>query len=811
MPDGTTAGIPRVATEGVTLRHRLADGATMLMVSALALLLLVYVGYGAAHQRYTRYILSGATTQGEIIRSTLEASLRNGLALNHFVGFGTLARPIIDAENGIAGLKVVDRTGTALFVADDSKSIVAKSVLAARGRHASDAQGASDLVWGDRYIVVVMPLHDRFERVGHLIVSVPRADIDVRTRRAFEPLILCAVGLSLVFAVGAAVLSRAARRSWLPVGYAVIFVAMATLVTGTMIVLYSEGTAAKTNASTASLAQRLKDIPGFNLNFDQFDGIDEVLGEYKRLDPDIAGAALIVNGVVHAHTSPDRVGQAWAADARSFEYVIDISNSAASVNRIKVAVAVPRQVVIGEVAGSIRDFAALFIASGFFAGLFFRFAGIMSDRSAGSDLAPTDERVAGRALELARPLFFLAVFVEHLNYPFLPQHVLSTVGAVAGPGSLSASAPFAGYYLAFALALIPGSCACGRFGSKRLVSWGLLVAAAGLMALPLADGLATLTIARVVAGLGQGLLFIGIQSYIVSLGPASKRTQGAAIIVFGFQGGMISGTAIGSLLVGYVGPAGVFALSAGIALTVLVYSVILLPNDRPRRVPDPGARRGPAGFVGELAQVLRPGDFLGTMLLIGIPAKAVMTGVVLFGLPLLLAKRGYSSEAIGQLIMLYAIGVLVTSEWISRVVDRTGAVRRVLVWGAVLSGIGTMTVGATGDPEPAGAAFGELACVVAGFGLLGIAHGLVNAPIITSIGETAAARRFGVESVTAAYRFLERIGHVLGPIVVGQVFAGGGQTSASVAWIGLGLVALALTFVLCHGLGRRPSPGMAAR
>lgn len=803
MPDGAAPSMsPRVMT-GVPLRHRLADGVTMLMVSVLALLLLVYVGYGAAHQRYTRYILSGATTQGEIIRGTIEMSLRNGVALNNFVGFGTIARPIIEAENGISGLKVVDRSGSALFVADDSKSIVAKEVLVARSRQASDAQNAVDLVWGARYVVVVMPLHDRFERVGHLIISVPRAEIDARIYRAFEPLIYCAVGLSLAFAITAAVMSQGARRSWLPVGFAAIFVAMATLVTGAMIVLYSEGTAAKTNASTASLAQRLKDIPAFNLNFDQFDGIDEVLGEYKRLDPDIAEAALIVNDVVHADTSPDRVGRAWSSDPRSFEYVIEISNPAVSANRIKVAVAVPRQVVIGEVAGSIRDFAALFVASGFFAGLFFRFAGVMSSRAGGRGDMLADERGTGRALELARPLFFLAVFVEHLNYPFLPQHVIAMVNGDGGPDALSA-APFAGYYLAFALSLIPGSWACRRFGSKRLVSWGLLVAAIGLLCLLPADGLATLTAARVLAGIGQGLLFIGVQSYIMALGPASGRTQGAAIIVFGFQGGMISGTAIGSLLVGYIDPYGVFLISAGIALTVLVYSVILLPADGDEGHGQP--TRSIAGVLADLARVLKPGDFLGTILLIGIPAKAVMTGVVLFGLPLLLAGRGCSSEAIGQLIMLYAIGVLATSEWISRVVDRTGAVRRTLVWGAILSGMGAMVVGMMGEPGEGGERFGDLALLITGVGLVGIAHGLVNAPIITSIGETDAARRFGAESATAAYRFLERVGHVLGPIVVGQVFAHAGRTTAAIAWIGVALVVFAAIFALCHGTGRRPLP-----
>lgn len=810
MADGTAPAPNSHAATAIRFRHRLADGVTMLIVALMALVLLVYVGYGAAHQRYTRYILTGATTQGEVMRATVEAALRNGVALSQFVGFSTLSRPVIEAENGIDGLTVVDRTGSPVFVADEDKTIVAKDVLAARSRQIAEAQGSTDLVWVPRHVVVVMPLHDRFERVGHLLVSVPRDTIDLRLRQAFAPLILCAVGLSLLFAISAAVLSQAARRSWLPIGYVVIFVAMAALVTWTMTVLYSEGTAAKTNASTASLAQRLKDISAFNLNFDQFDDIDDVLEQYRLLDPDIASAALIVNDVVQVHTRADQVGRAWSRDAYSFEYAIDISNPSASANRVKVAVAVPRQVVINQVAGSVRDFAALLVASGFFAALFFRFAGVMSDRTHAAAGVAEDQRLAGRALALARPLFFLAVFVEHLNYPFLPQHVLAIIEGAGHAGRLSA-APFAGYYLAFALSLIPGGWACQRYGSKPLVSWGLLVAACGLVSLPFVDGLVSLTAARVLAGIGQGMVFIGIQSYAISLSGTSKRTQGAAIIVFGFQGGMISGTAIGSLLVGYIGATGVFLLSAGIATTILAYSVILLPADRTAELRGPHRSFGITGLLGDIVKVLRPDDFLGTMLLIGIPAKAMMTGVVLFGLPLLLANRGYSSEAIGQLIMLYAICVLAASEWISRIVDRTGAVRRVLVWGAILSGGGTLVLGAMGEPGDGAGATREVVHLILGMGIMGLAHGLVNAPIVTGIGDTAAARRVGVESATAAYRFLERIGHILGPVVVGQAFAQWGQTPVALAWIGVGIFLLALIFIACHGLEQRRPSEIATR
>ena len=79
------------------------------------------------------------------------------------------------------------------------------------------------------------------------------------------------------------------------------------------------------------------------------------------------------------------------------------------------------------------------------------------------------------------------------------------------------------------------------------------------------------------SGIGQGMLFIGVQSFILRTSADDRKTRGAAIIVFGFQGGMISGMAIGSLLVTQMGAAGVFWLGAMIAAAMALYAWALVP------------------------------------------------------------------------------------------------------------------------------------------------------------------------------------------------------------------------------------------
>ena len=58
------------------------------------------------------------------------------------------------------------------------------------------------------------------------------------------------------------------------------------------------------------------------------------------------------------------------------------------------------------------------------------------------------------------------------------------------------------------------------------------------------------------------------------------------------------------------------------------------------------------------------------------------------------------------------------------------------------------------------------------------------------------ATRIGTGPVGAAYRFLERAGHTLGPILMGQLFLQFGTTPIAFAWAGLGVLVLGILFLI---------------
>jgi predicted MFS family arabinose efflux permease len=182
------------------------------------------------------------------------------------------------------------------------------------------------------------------------------------------------------------------------------------------------------------------------------------------------------------------------------------------------------------------------------------------------------------------------------------------------------------------------------------------------------------------------------------------------------------------------------------------------------------------------------------LLLVGAPAKAVLTGVVGFALPILLSGTGWRTEDVGQVIMLYACGVLAASSPVARLVDRGGRSGLVVGLGGIGAGLALLLMSA-----------GAVAPVVAGVLLLGLAHGLVNAPVITYVTESGAAERLGAGGAAALYRVVERVGHVLGPLLVGQLLAMAGAGMGTLAWIGAAVLTASVLFMLplARSSGRR--------
>ena len=579
------------------------------------------------------------------------------------------------------------------------------------------------------------------------------------------------------------------------------FLIMAVLVVGTLIGLYFDGVEGKAKAASFTLSQRLNDIVEFRLGFKDFDGIDRAFREFRGLNAEISEAAVLVDNSVEISTDSRRRGKEWVSDSGNFEYRIDLS-AADKPQYISLLTTVPKSVVFERVARSVKNFAALFIASAFLSGLFLQVAASLQ-RSRESEIVAPDGKAADSdaGLIIIKPAYFLVVFLDSLTYSFLPKF-MQEAAAASGVSVGFASVPFTAYYLGFALSLIPAGVLCDRRGPKPVILLGLVLAAASVLALALPLGIWEMTALRAISGIGQGVLLIGVQSYILAVASPEKKTQGVAIIVFGFQAGLIAGMALGSLMVNFLGTRGVFMIAGGVGLANLIYCLFVVPSTE-RKAATSSVGAAVKKLTLDLKKVVTDLEFLKTLFTIGAPAKAILTGVVTFALPLILGQAGYRSEDIGQVVMLYGLGVLVSSGYASRFVDRTKSSEMVLFIGAIMSGAGLAMVGLMGSPMVGNGLLSTIIIVVAVL-IVGLAHGFINAPVVGHIGQTALATRIGANPTTTAYRFLERGGHIAGPLLLSQMFLLWGQGPYVIGGIGIAVVIFGLLFAM-HRLLPQPA------
>lgn len=779
-----------------------ANAITMAFVAGIALILLMYVGYGEATRTLQQFQVEKLASQGRYLQSTMNDFLRPGHPIRQFVGFNAKSGNILASDPTIGAIAVYDTMNRSIFTNGPlSGELLANDA----GNAAPTSHDGFQIQADDDIVQVLLPLNNRFEQVGIIAFTMKKSVVTNRVEAAFRPIVLAALLAAIAFGIATSVLGAdmAIRKRWLHLMFATCFIGVSGLVVATLVTLYSEGAQAKSKSMADTLGQRLANIVAFGLNIWEIDGIDDLLQDYRALNPDMAHASIIVDDIVRFHTDKSAAGKAWVSNPDHYEYISDMSQAGG--RKIKLAVAIPSDIVMRQSIRSVKNFAALFIASALMASVFLQIAGSMrrlggGDRSSREkdEADPTAGRSDVALLNLVKPVFFIAVATEHLSYAFLPQYITQLADQL-GLASAYASAPFTIYYLLFALSLIPAGHLSQRLGAKPLMFAGLALSGVGLYLLATGPDFALICLARALSGIGQGILFIGVQSYILDVASPERKTRGAAIIVYGFQGGMITGMAIGSLLVTNIGQESLFYVAACVAFVMAAYTLVVVPRKRVTESvtePPPSFRL----MARDLRAVFRDLEFMRTMLLVGVPTKAVLTGVVIFALPLLLSAGGFRQEDIGQILMIYAASVLISSGYISGFVDRTRRTDDVLLLGCFLSAIALIAIGVFG---PSGAVLANdenqqfsIIAIIGAVSLLGLAHGMINAPVVTHVASTLTARRNGAATTTATYRFLERIGHVAGPVVVGQLLASGIATGKSIAWIGVAILLMAALFAL---------------
>jgi MFS family permease len=815
------------------VKNRLINIAKLTVVLGLSLFLLIFIGQGEARRTYPQFEIEKLAAQGELAQMGMRNLLMADIPLDQFPGFATLTQPILDSDSSIHAIYVTDNAGQAVFtnlqtrgggalldLADPTLPIrFQSSALQPEGGRYSVAED-------DTFYQVSFDLENRFTKVGELHIALPKSVVESTIGGSFDNAKLAAVGLLAVYAIFLFMTSKrwlgADESGWeksgvrlLGISYAVSFLVMAALVVLTLIGIYSDGIIAKTESLADSLEYRLASAFDLGLALDDFTGVDAAFADYQQLNPDLSYVLLTEDGRLALQAGSGQVGTAWTPREDHFDSARVLASESPAGRALTLHLGIPKSMVYSRLWRSAKNFVALFVASAFLTQLFFS---LIRSQSNQPELTPgTLHTKRGFLLSLIGPLYFIMVFVTSgLNASFLPQY-FQELAQKAGT-QIDSSTLFSIYYAAYAVALLVTGRLAERRGPKPLLIVGGALILAALLLLIFVPNYFVLFLVQATTGFGEGMFFIAVQSYVLKVASQHQRTKAAAIIVNSLYGGLLSGTAVGSLLAAdpTVGHQGVFILGGLITVFILSYTIWLIPrivNERFDRGRESAAAMAQALGMedatmtlyaparkgrGSAFRVFRDLDFIRTAIFIGVPVKIIMAGLFKASLPLILTRQDYSTDDVGQVMMLYSVGVLVSSAVIPRIADRMGKTRLILFLGAVGSGLGLVLIGLMGWDRIIGTGLSYLATtlLLTGMVVLGISHGFIQAPIMTHISATRTARRMGKSTATSIYRLIERVGNIGGPVIVGALLVKSSYDAITVSWIGMAVVVFGLLFVI---------------
>lgn len=378
------------------------------------------------------------------------------------------------------------------------------------------------------------------------------------------------------------------------------------------------------------------------------------------------------------------------------------------------------------------------------------------------------------ALRVRAPLF-LFMFSEELSRSFLPLYVRELYSPIDGISvDLVVGLPITLFMAVVAIMTPFAGVWADRFGPKRLFLLGTIPAMIGYLGACLAQGLTDFLVWRALSAVGYGLIFIAAQSYIGRKTDNNNRAQGMGTFVGAVAAAGICGPSIGGILADRVGYRATFLIAMFLAIIAafVVYSML----DEEKRNSDKPAR---ASFNDVMA-LLSDRTFFATTVFAAIPTKLLLSGFLFYLAPLYLFELGNSQSAIGRIMMVYGLVTIALTPLISRAADFKGRYSLFVALGGFVAGGGCLAILTVEDSWT----------VLAAIALMGFGHAAIMAPQLAAIQQIGASGRTGIgqATVVSAFRLLERLGTILGPVVAGILVTSLGYQHAVAAMGGIVLI-----------------------
>jgi predicted MFS family arabinose efflux permease len=395
----------------------------------------------------------------------------------------------------------------------------------------------------------------------------------------------------------------------------------------------------------------------------------------------------------------------------------------------------------------------------------------------------SDETLVKKEYNFIRPVVFLFIMADGFSISFFPLFVEQLYEPFAGISrEVMIGIPMSVYMLFVAVSMpLSGKFADHRGWYKVLIS-GLLINSAGLFMTAFSYSIISLIFFRIITAVGFGIVFISCQKFIIDNTSAKSRSFGMASFLAAFFSGDICGTVIGGMLAQRIGYADVFLISAFFSLSAAAGAVLIFKNkDKTGESEKTDHKRLPFTFK-ELFTVFKDRKFTGVLLFQAIPAKITLIGFLFYFTPLYLNKIGVLQSDIGRIIMSYSIAVIFAGPLFSGFMQTQKSRKYFIAGGGIITGISLVLFYFFNG-------FTQIFIVVT---MLGIAQSFSVPSQASFISETEVVKKMGVGTGMGVFRFWEKAGNVLGPVVAGFFISGFGYVEAVVY---IGAISIASSFL----------------
>lgn len=389
--------------------------------------------------------------------------------------------------------------------------------------------------------------------------------------------------------------------------------------------------------------------------------------------------------------------------------------------------------------------------------------------------------------------FFLLIFSESLSLSFFPIFVSQFVAPNSVVSqSIVVGLPITVFMLVWAITMPYAGACCDRIGFRKAFGLGALITTAGLLLTAFAGSMTQLLLWRSLTAIGYGLVYVTTQAYITAHFPQAERTRGQALFLTTFFAGSLCGAAIGGILVDRLGFEKTFLVSGGLSAIASIYVLRFMSKGA-------GQSSGKKSLgLSDFGLLLKQRQFAVITFLSAVPAKVALAGFLYYSIPLYLKELGHDQSSTGQIMMAYGLMIIMLSPLVAQFADRAQHRWRFVMLGGYAAAL------AVAMPLFFEGATGAALAVVG----LGIGHAIGVSSQMTLINDRCGevVKEVGQAAAVGIFRMIERIGMLLGPILLGAMIALSNFVNAFVIMAGLIFLATTAFTLLLFWPGKQTVP-----